>query len=284
MPTLIHIGVGSTSGWGKTTALSSFLYQFHRAGGVELALADSSGGLGLWSKSDLLRWPFCELPDDITRLFLAVGDELTRRQGLFAQAGNAQNLNEYNQGRGDLPPLLPLIVVTDECNSLLKGHKEAGDAAESLGYRGRKFGLWLLLAGQRWTGDSVPTGLKNQMSTRLALKMMSKQQSQNLIMSGDAADLNVIGRALCIIPGNNRVEVQVPFVSKEEIINILTGQSGPKADLPITDVEPVDDKAQQVIDAYKETGTISGAARVFGTPGGNNFTKAKDILTQAGLL
>lgn len=246
MSRMVHVGIGAASGWGKSTLLHTILAQFVLAGGLGLALADASGSaLGQWRDCNLLQWPLATDASEITALFVAMGEELDRRAELYTQAGSPNNLSDYNKRRGELPALEPLSLVADEANSILKSNAAASQAAENLAYRGRKFGLWLVLSGQRWTKDEIPTGLTNQLSTRLAFKMNSKAQSNNLLMSGDAAGLNNLGRGIALVPGRARVEFQAPLICEDEISALLTGHTGPRMAAPvIVDVKP--EKAKPV--------------------------------------
>lgn len=270
MSRMVHVGIGAASGWGKSTLLHSILAQFVMAGGVGLALADASGNaLGQWRDCDLLQWPLATESDEITALFVEMGKELDRRADLYTQAGNPNSLVDYNSRRGELPALEPLSLVADEANSILKTNAAGSAAAESLAYRGRKFGLWLVLSGQRWTKDEIPVGLKNQLSTRVGFKMNSKAQSNNLLMSSDAASLNDVGRGIAIIPGRSSVEFQAPLFTDDEITALLTGQTGARSPAPVIvqDATPVKVKPVAKLTANQEERALELAEKDMSTTG-----------------
>lgn len=237
MDVMIHVACGGASGWGKSNMVHAIVAQLVMAGNIQLAMADATGSsLGRWANCKYLEWPIATEPGEIAALFLEIGKEKSRRAELYAACGNPDNLVEYNQQRDTAPALQPFYLVTDEANSLLKENPAACDVFEDLAHKGRKFGLGLIFAATRWTADVIPQGGKVQFSTRIGFKCNSRAMSNNLLMTGAAADLNAKGRAIAIIPGEPTAEFQAPFVTKPEIEAVLFGHDGPRHPAP----EPID--------------------------------------------
>lgn len=296
MERMVHLGIGAASGYGKSTLLHAIIAQFVLAGNVELAMADAEGStLGAWRNCDLLKWPMADEPDLVAPLFHAMDTELDSRARLFKQANNPENLTAYNKVRGDSPALLPMALIADEANSLLKDDAQAAQAAKNVAYRGRKFGLWLLLSGTRWTAREIPAGVKNQLSTRIGFKMNGAAQSNNLLLCADAAHLadDAPGVGIAIIPGRGKCQFKAPVVSRQEIEALLTGQSGPSNSAPVIDVEPVKVKVTPTakLSANQETyalelaedglSTTAILKELFG-PSGKSGPRAKAINTLLG--
>lgn len=234
MDVMIHVACGGASGWGKSNMVHAIVAQLVMAGNVQLAMADATGSsLGRWAECKYLEWPIATEPGEIAALFLEIGKEKSRRAELYAACGNPDDLVEYNQQRGTNPPLQPFYLVTDEANSLLKQNAQASEVFEDLAHKGRKFGIGLIFAATRWTADVIPQGGKVQFSTRLGFKCNSRAMSNNLLMTGAAADLNNRGRAIAIIPGEPTAEFQAPYVTKPEIEAVLFGHDGPRHAAPI---------------------------------------------------
>ena len=218
-------------------------------------------------------------------ILTACYDELERRKGLFMSVGGAKSLADYNS-RANGNAVRPLCAVLDEGTVLFKGDGKLTDKATDLVLLGRSFGLWLILAAQDFKVKATASEIRNQLTTRVQFHAQDPTQARILLGHADAQGLGV-GRAIVRLKGRESdIQLQAPVVSRDEIDGLLAGQQGAQRGAPVEDLDVMakDDKAQAVINAYNETGSISGAARVFGTPGGNNFTKAKSILQNAGLL
>jgi DNA segregation ATPase FtsK/SpoIIIE-like protein len=144
--------------------------------------------------------------------------------------------------------------MVDEVN-MLTGNKDIIDALTKLGQGTRKYGIYCIVGGQNWNASDIPTKLRDNFSTRIQMRAMSRSQSNVMIADGAAADIVNHGRAYVVIPGRIMAEVQTPYISKVDIINALTGRSGPKPTMPepleVAEPEPTEIEAK-AIEAYKE--------------------------------
>ena len=105
-------------------------------------------------------------------------DEMNRRKDLFARFPGIDDLAGYNAVAAE--PLRPIVAIVDEATALL-GNKAVENALRTVALRARKYGLWLLLAGQDWKASSLDSAIKNQLSTRVQFKALSGAQSLSLI-------------------------------------------------------------------------------------------------------
>jgi hypothetical protein len=280
MKELVHVAVGGSSGWGKSVFLRSLAYQFILAEeNPQLAMIDLQRiTLTRFSGYSGLIAPVATDEHSAIQVMVQLRKELERRVKLL-DAMDVDDITMYNQKDPDIP-LRPLILLADECTALLStGEVEAHLTALAL--RGRAPGLWLILAGQNWTHRTLPSAIKDQLSTRVQFKALSKSQSRVLIEDSRAEQLEIRGRAIASLPGRGLIEMQAPHISSQKAATAVT--TSPELYQDIIDVTPkvtiMDDTERAVVEAYKELGSTSGAAReVFGHAGGTCFYKARAIL------
>jgi len=129
-----------------------------------------------------------------------------------------------------------VVLLCDEATALL-GDKSVETAARRLALRGRKFGLWCVLAGQDWKASSLDSAIKNQLSTSVQFHARSASQARMLMGNKGAEALAVPGRALALLPGREVVEMQAAQVGYNEIVSALQGQRGPAGAMPVFDAE-----------------------------------------------
>lgn len=239
MARMVHVAVGGSAGWGKSVFMQSLAYQLATAQErPALAMVDLDGTtLSPFAQCDRLLYPMADNERDALAVFTALADELERRKALFDGVPGAVDLASYNRLADD--PLAATILLCDEATALL-GDKSVEAAIRRLALRGRKFGLWVTLAGQDWKAKSLDTAIRNQLSTRIQFRAMSPSQSRVLLQQGGAESLPVPGRCLAILPGQEVQEVQAAQVSYSDITSALAGQRGPTASPPVIEADVVE--------------------------------------------
>jgi hypothetical protein len=232
---LSHVGIGGSSGWGKTRACESLLYQIITARErPAVAVIDLKRELSHFNRSERLLWPVATNADDGAAIFHELVKELHKRLELFESVGGCRDLADYNSRRNGSPQLAPICLLADESTMLLKnGDKRLVSGIQELALVGRSAGLLMILSGQSWkVGNTGGSEVRDQLSTRIQFKAMSKTQSRLLIESPEAEGLTDRGRAIAIIPGRERIQLQSPLVSREAIERALTRQTGPRQAMP----------------------------------------------------
>ena len=123
--------------------------------------------------------------------------------------------------RPELEPMPRLVVVIDEFATLVKALPEFVDALVSIAQRGRSLGMHLVMATQRPAG-SVSDAIKNNVKLRLALRLESAADSQDVIDSPAAAGIGSRqwGRGFYRVSATEVLPVQTA---------LSTGVSGPAA-------------------------------------------------------
>jgi len=236
MARLIHVAVGGSAGWGKSVFLQALAFQLVTCPErPDLAMVDLDGTtFAPFVSSDRMLYPLADNERDALVIFQALADELERRKELYNATPGAYDLTSYNQHADD--PLSPVVLLCDEATALL-GDKSVETAARRLALRGRKFGLWCVLAGQDWKASSLDSAIKNQLSTSVQFHARSPAQSRVLLGNKGAEALAVPGRALAVLPGCEVVEMQAAQVGYNEIVQALQGQRGPAGVMPVIDAQ-----------------------------------------------
>lgn len=230
MGKLVHIAVGGSSGWGKSVFLRSLAYQLALSQTpVDLAMIDLEGAtLAPFARCGRLLFPVADTETDALAVLKALLDEMERRKGLYARFPGVDSLAAYN-ARAD-EPLIPIVLVADEATALLTD-KSVESALRTLTLRARKYGVWCVLSGQDWKASSLDTAIRNQLSSRVQFKAMSKSQSRVLLEQSGAEDLDVVGRALAVLPGRELFTMQAPNISARTILADCS-DGGPRYVMP----------------------------------------------------
>lgn len=270
---LVHVAVGGSSGWGKSVFLRAIAYQLALSNEpVDLALIDLEGAtLAPFAQSDRLLWPLADTEQDAAAILGALTGEIERRKVLYTAFPGADSLNAYNRRADD--PLSPLVCIIDEATALL-GNKAVAHSLRTCALRARKYGIWLLLAGQDWKSSSLDSAIRNQLSARVQFKAQDGPQSRVLLGRPDAEQITDKGRCYAWLPGRELVEIQAPWISHADIATALAG-NGPQRDMP----DDGRDQAQR-IKALAASGASKRqiALTVFGYAGGAAFNKVSACL------
>lgn len=227
---LMHTLTVGASGWGKSTWLRSLLWQIAQAQEpIEVVAVDAYGSefnvLRDWSK---LRWPVARTVEEAKAVLAGVSEEIARRKGLYEDnAPMATKITEYNQAtRADLPPWL---VVIDEGTALLN-QPGVGEPLRAAVQTARQYGVYILIAGQSAKHSVIDTQTRDNFSSRLCFRA-SPTSSRVVLDDKAASDLTEQGRMFAQLTGRPLIELQGPFVTRQEFMAALIG-GGPKERAP----------------------------------------------------
>lgn len=279
---LVHIAIGGSSGWGKSIFLRAIAFQLATSvDPVDLVMVDlEKATLAPFEQCDRLLYPVIDNERDTVAVFEELTDELDRRKELFNRYPGVDSLRLYNSQADE--QINPLVLIGDEITALLSD-KNVESRLRTLALRSRKYGMWLILAGQDWRAASLDITIRNQLSSCIQFKAKSGAQSRVLLDKSDAQDLTIPGRALAWLPGREMIEMQSPIIGHQDIIAAMTG-SGPQYSVP----EPVaDDLEDRVLESWQSMAhpSITAVCReIFdGQQGGANWERIKRIVYSTGL-
>ncbi len=243
---LIHVGIGGSSGMGKSNAMRNLAVQLALSQTpVQLCLVDLEYScLAPFENCNRLLYPLADTEQGAGAIFDALIGELSARRELYKPHTGVDSLDRYNAVSDT--PLYPIVCLVDEATFLMGKNRTIAGQIETLAYQARKYGLWLVLAAQNWRAANVPPGARDMFATRLQYKAMSSSQSRILIDQSGAEDIRIPGRCLAVLPGRGLCEIQTPYVTATEAMRLLDGRTG-QAARPLPEFDPpADDFAEQV--------------------------------------
>ncbi len=147
------------------------------------------------------------------------------------------------------PEALPyIVVIVDEMADLMMvAGKEIEACIQRLAQMARASGIHLIMATQRPSVDVITGTIKANFPTRISFQVTSKIDSRTILGEMGAEQLLGMGDMLYMAGGGRVTRVHGPFVSDEEVeevVNHLKGFGPPKYMSGVVE-GPDDDKAEQ---------------------------------------
>lgn len=286
-----HILIAGATGQGKSVLLNiilaSLLYKKHPAE-LKLVLIDTRIlEFNLYNsieKHYLAKLPSSNKPvvSDISKAnqtLWSLRKEMNDRYELIANS-HSRNLSEYNTKfkKRKLNPLkghrfLPYIVTVIDEYFDLAINKESESYLTELTRKAHIIGIHIILATQRPTKDVITGSLKANFPVQIAFKVASSLESRIIIDKNGAENLSGRGDAL-YSEGLNTIRIQVPYISTEEVQNIVQNigeQQGyisafelPEhydnlnnysSSIDLNDLDPLFDEAARLIVVYQQGST-----------------------------
>lgn len=192
----VHGLIIGATGSGKSELLRTIVTSLaltHDPETLNFVLADFKGGA---SFADLANLPHAagmitNLASDLTlvdRMKAALAGEQERRQRMLREAGNLDNIKQYQAKRAMTPGMEPmpyLMIIVDEFAELLANRPDFLELFVAIGRVGRSLGMHLLLATQR-LGEGRISGLEGHLRYRICLRTFSAAESSAVLNTPDA--------------------------------------------------------------------------------------------------
>ncbi|MCL2554849.1 MAG: FtsK/SpoIIIE domain-containing protein, partial [Actinomycetia bacterium] len=213
-----HALIAGTTGSGKSELLRTLIASMAVDADPEhltFALVDYKGGGALDECAALPHTVglVTDLDEQLSeRALRCLEAELHHRERLLRETG-LSHVRDYQRlrdtGRTDVEPMPRLAVVIDEFATLVKALPDFVDALVGIAQRGRSLGVHLIMATQRPAG-SVNDAIKNNVKLRIALRLESVSDSQDVIDNPAAAAIGSRqwGRAFYRLSAREVVPVQ----------------------------------------------------------------------------
>lgn len=145
----------------------------------------------------------------------------------------------------DLTPLPYIVVVIDEVADLmLVAGKDIEGAVQRLAQMARAAGIHVIMATQRPSVDVITGTIKANFPTRISFQVTSKIDSRTILGEQGAEQLLGQGDMLHMAGGGRITRVHGPFVSDEEVEDVvlhLRAQGEPEYNDSITEEDDVGD-------------------------------------------
>jgi DNA segregation ATPase FtsK/SpoIIIE, S-DNA-T family len=124
----------------------------------------------------------------IDRVYYSLLGEQQRRQRMLHDAGNLDNIKQYQtkwQTNPEMEPMPHLLIIADEFAELMANRPEFLDLFITMGRVGRSLGLHLLFATQRLEEGRI-RGLEGHLRYRICLRTFSAAESTSVLGTPDA--------------------------------------------------------------------------------------------------
>ena len=211
-----HALVAGTTGAGKSEMLQTLIATLaasHPPNRLSFLLIDYKGGAAFAACARLPHTVgmVTDLDGHLTRrALISLDAELRQRERLLRDAG-AKDLVDMERIAPERAPA-SLVIVVDEFATLAKEVPEFVEGVVDVAQRGRSLGLHLVLATQRPAGV-VSESIKANTNIRLALRVASPQDSDDVVAAPDAARISRAqpGRAFLRTGHSEMREVQVAY-------------------------------------------------------------------------
>lgn len=229
-----HGLIGGSTGSGKSELIVSMLLSMclrYRPDYLNIALIDYKGG-GI---KESLSYMGVKIPhiiasidnleaDVLDRMIIALDFECKRRQRLFKALSNKSmtsimSIDDYlsnDYAKFDLPPISHLLIVVDEFAEIKKNNPNIIKELISFSRIGRSLGLHLILATQRPNG-TIDDEIWSNSHFKIALKLFSDKDSNDIIKSKEAAYLNNPGEFYLVV--DDSLLKATSIYSKKDINN-----------------------------------------------------------------
>jgi S-DNA-T family DNA segregation ATPase FtsK/SpoIIIE len=148
------------------------------------------------------------------------GETLTRT----VQTGFDKETGEpiYEREELDLEPMPFIVIIVDEMADLMMvAGKDIEGAIQRLAQMARAAGIHLIMATQRPSVDVITGTIKANFPTRISFQVTSKIDSRTILGEMGAEQLLGQGDMLFMAGGGRIQRVHGPFVSDEEVENIV---------------------------------------------------------------
>nr|WP_321442885.1 DNA translocase FtsK [uncultured Cohaesibacter sp.] len=151
---------------------------------------------------------------------LSKGQEVTRtiQTGFDPETGDPI----YEQEALNLEPMPYIVIVVDEMADLMMvAGKDIEGAIQRLAQMARAAGIHLIMATQRPSVDVITGTIKANFPTRISFQVTSKIDSRTILGEMGAEQLLGMGDMLYMAGGGRIQRVHGPFVSDEEVEDIV---------------------------------------------------------------
>jgi hypothetical protein len=225
--------VGGAIGTGKSIYLRSLVYQF-------LTEADESDiplklGLADIENNTFPEFRGCRHVDwyasnyvEIENMTTGLLKEVERRKLLYeALESTPKDIERYNvlarrEGAEELPII---IIIYDEFSALM--HRSQAQQKRilsdilQLALRSRKYGIFLIIAGQTFKADLIDSAVLGQFNFNVAFKVRSGAASIGILGETGAEDLKHPGEALVKTKDGTIFHIQGLFIDDDDLLDHL---------------------------------------------------------------
>ncbi len=231
MPNLL---IGGTVMSGKSTYINSILISMllaKKPSDLKLIIFDSKKiEYSQYNGIPHLMTPVINDERKLSIVLKKIGVEIQRRYELLSDS-NTKNVDGYNKyidklnetrPKSDLLKHLPSIVIILDDYSNLNSSNIINENIECILRKGWNINIYLIVVANHPSTQTISTISKSNFPARLSFSVTSKRDSVTILDQEGAEKLSEQGSALYKSSfSNNLVKVKIPFVSDDDISNIV---------------------------------------------------------------
>ncbi len=182
-----------------------------------------------------LKWAIFEMENRLKKIALFQSRNiLTYNQKVQdIISGKIKALPEWEEAGIEKMPFI-VIIIDELADLMMVASKDVESSIGRLAQMARAVGIHLVLATQRPSTDVITGTIKNNLPSRIALRVPSQHDSRTIIDSSGAEKLLGNGDMLFMPPASMyQIRLHGAYVSEEEVIRVvkfLREQSKPKFD------------------------------------------------------
>ena len=129
----------------------------------------------------------------------------------------------YEEQPMDMTELPFIVIIVDEfADLMLVAGKDVENAIQRLAQMARAAGIHLIMATQRPSVDVITGVIKANFPTRISFQVTSKIDSRTILGEGGAEQLLGMGDMLYMAPGGQIKRVHGPFVSDDDVEQVVS--------------------------------------------------------------
>ncbi|MBE6587974.1 MAG: TIR domain-containing protein [Ruminococcaceae bacterium] len=219
-----HLLIGGAEGSGKTSLINTMIMSIIKSNSpdeVRLILADPKGGqLSAFESLPHLLMPVIQDPRECISALFELYEKCVGRYKLFSES-MVRTLDAYNEISDNKLPRI--VVFIDEASLILKAARDDFETAVcNIAQRGRAAGIHIVMATGDLSSKSIPTMIKANIPSRIALKTGSETESRAVIDQKGAERLMSKGDMLyCPLGANAPIRAQASFIPLEKLSEML---------------------------------------------------------------
>jgi S-DNA-T family DNA segregation ATPase FtsK/SpoIIIE len=219
----VHSLIGGSTGWGKSVLMRSLITAIlmdKKPTDLELHLVDFQRvELGIFKEHGMVK-SFCSSPSQFSDLMDDIEEISEQRLDMF-EKNHIAGIKSWNKKHKKLPYI---VVIVDEFAKLSeKQWKKVMAKFQQRSALDRKVGVHYIICTQRCSVDVVNGTIKNNIQTRISLRLSSETDSRVVLDEGGAENLRYPGR--CLIKTNELTECQVMYLSEDEAREAVYGKA-----------------------------------------------------------
>ncbi len=231
--------VGGSIGTGKSVYLRSLVYQIMlesetRDIPIQIGLADiENNTFPEFNGCKNVMW-YASSYVEIEHMTTSLLQEVERRKLLYEDivGGTPKDIDRFNvmARRTGVEELPMIVVIYDEFSALM--HRSQANQKRiladilQLALRARKYGIYLVIAGQSFKADLIDSAVIGQFNFNIAFKVRSPSQSISIIGQTGAQDLIQPGEALAKSKDGQVTHVQTLMLDDDTLFDALQHYKG----------------------------------------------------------